>query len=378
MSINVGMKIGFGTTVLNSGLGRSSIDGIGQYTQQLGDCLSGRDDIELVEFVFEDGFDKPSATAVGSFKKNALKSLLLGQSFSGFAHIIQKGCDVIHATDHMVPRLRSTPVVATVMDMIPLSNPEWVEYPFKRAKNLLWAKSLKWADRIITISEFSKWEIIEYLKIGEDRIDVVPLGVDERWFLPPHPQDLQRVCLRYGLPKTYLLFVGTLQPRKNLGRLIAAHRRLPREVRIEYPLVVVGRYGWGLPELRAELESKSDPNIKWLSYVPSEDLRAILSQATALVFPSLKEGFGLPILEAFAASTPVIASGTTAVAEVSGDAALMIDPRDVQSIVQGLADLIESSLIRAQCRERGLLRARQFSWDTTARLTVESYRLALA
>jgi alpha-1,3-rhamnosyl/mannosyltransferase len=367
------MKVGFGTTVLNMGLRSGGIDGIGHYTEHLSKCLSGRDDIDLIKFTFGDDVDE-ALTAVGSFQWQALKALVLGRSFSRFTPIIEKGCDVIHATDHIVPRLKRTPVVATVMDMIPLTNPEWVGYSLKHAKNLLWAESLRWADRIITISDFSKNEIVKNLRVAEDKIDVIPLGVDEKWFCPPSTEDLKRVALDYDLSDKYLLFVGTLQPRKNLARLITAHRSLPREVRMAYPLVVVGRYGWGVPELLAELESRSDPNIKWLSYVHSNDLPTILAGATALVFPSLKEGFGLPILEAFAAGTPVISSRTTAVLEVVGDAATLIDPLEENSIAQGMMDVITKPTVAAKYRERGKLLARQYSWDKTASLTVQSYR----
>ena len=371
------LRVGFGMTALAHGLAGTGVDGIGAYTRELGVRLAGMPGVDLRPFVYgpptglPDGF---SAQDVGSFRRQAMGSLLTGATFPGLRAMARSSVDLFHATDHLVPRLRGAPVVATIMDAIPLSHPEWVAYPLKRIKNALWKRSVHWADRIVTISEFSRAEIERWFDLPGERIHVVPLGVDRRWFEPTDLAETERVRARYQLPDAYFLSIGTLQPRKNLLRLITAHRQLPERLRREIPLVVVGKAGWGCKEEVAQLQAREDPRLQWLGYVPDVDLQGVLAGATALVFVSLHEGFGLPVLEAFAAGVPVVTSGTTALPEVASGAALMVDPTDVGEIADAMRQIVETPGLAASLRESGLGRARAFSWECTAEGTLAVYR----
>ncbi|MEM6486640.1 MAG: glycosyltransferase family 1 protein, partial [Pseudomonadota bacterium] len=228
--------------------------------------------------------------------------------------------------------------------------------------------------RIITVSKFSRETIEEHFSIPASNIDVIPLGVDEKWFAEPSPALLAEVASRYGLPPSYLLFVGTLQPRKNLEGLIRAHEAIPSILREAYPLLIVGRVGWGVDALKRRLSSNSLTHVRWLEYVDGADLPAIVALARALVLPSLAEGFGLPVLEAFAAGTAVIASNTTSIPEVAGSAALLVDPTSEDEIAGALQSVTEDDALIEDLEQRGRKRARLFTWDKTAELSVEAYR----
>ena len=374
---NDALRVGFGMTALAHGLAGTGVDGIGAYTRELGARLAGMPGVDLRSYVYGPPIGLPDgfiAQDVGSFRRQALAALLTGASFPGLRAMAGNSVDVVHATDHLVPRLRGTPVVATIMDAIPLAHPEWVSYPLKRINNALWKRSVQWADRIVTISEFSRTEIERWFGVPGERIHVVPLGVHRRWFESPAPAETERVRARYRLPDAYFLSIGTLQPRKNVLRLIAAHRRLPETLRREVPLVVVGKAGWSCDEEVAQMQDRDDACLHWLGYVPDVDLPGVVAGAAALVFVSLHEGFGLPVLEAFAAGVPVVASGTTALPEVASGAALVVDPTNVGEIADAMQQILQAPGLAAGLRESGLSRAREFTWERTAERTLAVYR----
>lgn len=372
------MRIGFGSTVLARCLAQGGVDGIGSYTRELMQRMAQMPDVALHPYAFagpmpiDMGADLVNA---GDFQRQALLSLAAGQPFSTLQQVLATKVDLVHATDHYIPRLRGVPVIATLMDAIPLAHPEWVDYRFKRLKNELWRRSAHWAQHIVTISQYSKIEIGHWFSIPENRISVIPLGVDERWFSKPAAESLERVRRHYQLPDRFFLSVGTLQPRKNIGTLIAAHRMLPKALRYEVPLVVAGKAGWGCNDILTQLKHVNDGSLRWLNYVPDEDILPLLQQATALVFPSLHEGFGLPVLEAFAAQIPVIASNTTALPEVVGDAGLLVDPLKPGIWAEAMRYVATDVGISAM-RLRGLNRAKDFTWDKTSMATRQAYFLA--
>lgn len=376
------MRLGFGVTVLARCLQSGGVDGIGSYTRELLKRLLQADGMTVVPVSF--GVTTAAASDVpdnvaqfGKYPLVAALSAATGFNFTGSARLSGK-IDLMHATDHMIPKLGAVPVVATLMDAIPLSHPEWVSLRFRGLKNALWKKASHWAAHVITISEYSKCEIQEHFGLPPERISVTPLGVDERWFRPPAGGKREEVSSRLGLPDRYFLFVGTLQPRKNVGRVIEAYRALPRAVRDEVPLLVAGRAGWQCDDIVSALNSQAyGPSIRWLRHLPDDDLLAVMQKATALVQPSLYEGFGLPVLEAFAAGVPVITSNTTALPEVAGDAAVLVDPLDTAAIAEAMMTLLENEELAASLRSRGRLRAREFSWDRTAAMTLAVYRRAL-
>jgi alpha-1,3-rhamnosyl/mannosyltransferase len=316
--------------------------------------------------------DARDVVHAGNFPVQAMVAATVGSPFSGLQALAQR-VNLLHATDHLIPRLKDVPVVASLMDAIPLVHPEWVSYRFKGPKHWLWRQSAQWAEHIVTISEHSRQEVAQAFGISPARISVVPLGVDGRWFGLSPADDMARVRQAYGLPERYLLVLGTLQPRKNLARIIAAHQALPAPLRRQMPLVVAGRDGGGVADVVAQLRAGDGGALRWLQYVPDGDVKPLLQQASALVFTSLHEGFGLPVLEAFAAGVPVVCSNTTAMPEVAGDAALQVNPLQVGAITDAMQQVARGGADVDRLVAAGLVRARQFSWDQTARGTVQVY-----
>jgi glycosyltransferase involved in cell wall biosynthesis len=368
------MRVAFGVTVLENGRMSRGIDGIGRYTQELCATLARRGSVTVEPFCYA-----PARTdlSVGRFSSQALWSLASGRPFPIMQRKLVGKVDLVHATDHYVPRLRGLPVVATIMDAIPLAHPEWVVYRFKTLKHSLWARSVRWASHFITISEHSSQQIQELFRVPAERISVVPLGVDRRWFTLCSARDAARVKLHYRLPERFFVFIGTLQPRKNLVRIIRAHQSLPTSMQRDVPLLIVGRQGWGCDAELALLRNADPQRLRWLDYVAEPDLKPLLQQSIALVFPSLYEGFGLPVLEAFGAGVPVLSSNTTSLPEVAGRAALLVDPLSQDAIAAGMRDFVENEFLRASLVTAGRIRAERFTWERTAAMTEAVYETLL-
>ncbi|HBI16255.1 MAG TPA: glycosyltransferase family 1 protein [Desulfobulbaceae bacterium] len=375
------MRVAFGTTVLQRGLASESLDGIGNYTRELLKQLGQMRGLELKPFAFSGNRFSSSGHPIlnlGPFKSQAILSAASGLSFPFADRSVAGEVDLVHATDHLIPSLGNVPVVATLMDAIPLAHPEWVPSSFRKIKNSLWRRSVHWARWVVTISAHARQELVKWFKLREDRISVIPLGVDRRWFVVPSNVDIERVNRHYGLPRCFFLFVGTLQPRKNILGLIAAHRMLPRAMRNDFPLLVIGRPGrGGLQTVRA-LAGNEDQTLRWLQYVPDTDLVPLVRRASAMVFPSFYEGFGLPILEAFAAGVPVVASNLSALPEVAGDAAWLVDPTRADALAEAMQSVVLEAATADELRRRGRARALQFTWEKTAAETAKVYHQVLA
>jgi alpha-1,3-rhamnosyl/mannosyltransferase len=375
------LRVAVGTTVLQHGAAANSIDGIGTYTQHLlAEYADMHASVQTLPFRFT-SYRRPWSKETNQlfpFGLGAAVSAATGLSHIGIRHIANQ-CDVIHATDHLVPRARKCPVVATLMDAIPLSHPQWVRVRLRWLKSALWRSSARNADHIVTISEYSKQQIHQWFGIPNSRISVVPLGVDRRYFDGVDDVERERVRRKLELPHTFFLILGTIQPRKNVERVIAAHLALPDKHRREFPLVIAGRYGWGVDSLHSTLTRLSnDGPIRWLRYVTEADKLALLQTASALVFPSLYEGFGLPVLEAFAGGTPLITSNVTAIPEVADrESALIVDPTKVDEISNAMLETITN---KAGCLERavhGRTIAERHTWERCARETLAAYRTVI-
>lgn len=370
------MRIGYGATVLARGLSSGSVDGIGRVSASLMQALLRRPGIELTPFTYtaQAQASIPGAIAVGTYSPQAAASLLLSSGFPSMERVFEGQLDLVHATDHFIPRLRNTPVLATLMDAIPLVRPDWVAYRFKTIKNIMWRKSAQWADHVVTLSDWSKREIAQAFSLADDKISIVPPGVDASWHGPFDAETLARVRQAHQLPATYFLFIGTLQPRKNLECLLQAHALLPQEIRDNFPLLIAGHRGWADQKLTSRLHNTDERGVRWLNYVPQGDLPCVLHLASALLFPSLHEGFGLPILEAFAAATPVIAANATAIPEVAGDAAMLLPPNDIGQWREAMQAIALGKLPVDQMRARGRLRAQHFTWERSASSMVSLYQ----
>ena len=381
------LNVGFGVTALCKGLNHGTLDGIGTYTKALMQQWSAseiqtseQESPRLIPFSFSACAAlnvAPAPLRLASYPLNAAWSVMTQRRFWGLGQLA-KQVDLIHATDHYVPKSSAVPVVATLMDALPLSNPEWSRKEFRLAKNFLWRRALNWANEIITISEYSKQQIVMWAGISAEKITVIPLGVAPSWFQDVTDDLIAKVRRQYNLPDMFFVSVGTLQPRKNIARTIQAHRLLPTAVRKRAPLLIIGRAGWQCDEVLKLIDQESvDGSVRWLRLVPDVDLLPILKLSKALVFPSLAEGFGLPVLEAFAASVPVITSNSTSLPEVAGDAAILINPYDVQALSSAMHRVLEDNALIENNIRLGRERARDFTWAACAQATLDVYRKTL-
>lgn len=381
------IRVGLGVTALCKGLAHDNVDGIGTYTRELMENWLHENntpsfsDPSLIPFSFNAQIpDSISSTAVslGAYSLGAAWSAFTTQDFPGIRRLSSR-VDLIHATDHYIPRCKSVPIVATLMDVLPLSHPEWSRSEFRSVKNTLWLKAIGWADSIITISEYSKQQLAKWANIPPYKITVIPLGVGLGWFDFVSARISAQIKNKYALPKMFFIAIGTLQPRKNLERTIIAHKMLPASIRQRAPLLIVGSQGWKSEDtLRLIAQESEGGYIRWLKHIPQQDLLPLLKLSTALVFPSLAEGFGLPVLEAFAARIPVITSNTTSLPEVAGDAALLIDPLNTEELRDAMTRVLEDTALMEDFKRKGFERARQFTWSACIKSTFDVYRNTLS
>lgn len=255
--------------------------------------------------------------------------------------------------------------VVTIHDLSPLDDPRWHGRRFGAWYRWLLPRLTHTARRLITPSLFTRERLVERLQVPPDKIAVIPLGVDKR-FRPRPSEEVERVVRNLALPsRTYVLVVGSLEPRKNLRRLLLswdlAHRSLPGDL---WLVVTGGRGSKGV--FRSQDLHSVPPRVHLTGYVADHHLPALYSGATAFVYPSLYEGFGLPILEAMAAGTPVLTSNRTSLPEVVGDSGLLVDPENVDDLAASLRGLIEDAGLREGLREKGLRRAAAFTWERAA------------
>lgn len=374
------MRIALGTSVLQQQRATGQLDGIGRYAEELLAALQSIPEFAVREYAHPDlaRTAAPGALDAGSFRNQAAAALAGAGRFRRMEQVAGTSFDLVHAIDHYIPKLRHVPVVATIHDVVPLSHPEWNRYRFPRLKALLWKRSIGWASHVVTVSESAKRDIQRWCRLPADHISVTPLGVGQQWFRDPDPDELDRIRNHYGLPERYFLFLGVMQPRKNIRRLLDAHRQLPAGLRQAFPIVTAGPPGWGCAREEAALAAGEAGALRNIGPIAEPDLVPLVQGATALVLPSLHEGFGLPVLEAMAAGTPVIASNAGALPEVAGDAAVLCDPLNVSAWAEALRRVSANREPQESLRGRGRERARQFSWHRTAELTANVYRRVLA
>lgn len=280
--------------------------------------------------------------------------------------------DVYHATNyvftHSVKRARR---VVTIHDMTLMLFPEW--HPRARVSSMASeiARSLEIADHVLADSASTRDDIVKHFSIRPERISVVPLAAAQS-FKPLPATEVQQVLSDWGLvPDAYLLFMGTIEPRKNLLRLLQAAELAGNRAG---PLVLAGADGWRSDEVALRIQSlRRAGRLTYLGYVPDEARPALINGARGFVYPSLYEGFGLPVLEAMACGVPVLASNVSSLPEVVGDAGLMVEPGDVDAIAQGMVRLWEDETLRRELSARGLRQAAAFSWEKTARQTLKAY-----
>ncbi len=283
---------------------------------------------------------------------------------------------LFHATEHLLLPLRGIPTVLTVHDLIFRHLPEHHKPLNRWYLNATLPLYCRRADHIIAVSEATRRDLMVAYSLPAEKITVIHEAADPRFRLPA-PGAVARARTAYGLPEEYLLYVGTIEPRKNLPRLLHAWEPL-YEAGTAPPLVIAGRRGWLADDFYAALErSPCREAVFFTGYVQDDDLPALYGGATAFLFPSLYEGFGLPPLEAMACGAPVICSNTSSLPEVVGEAALTVGPTETDALRAALHRLLSQPELQAELRARGLQRAAQFSWERAARETLAVYRSLL-
>ena len=284
--------------------------------------------------------------------------------------------DLTHFFNYIVPPGVGGRTVVTVHDMVCKAFPETVRGRTKAMLDLGLVPSMKRADAIVTDSEFSRSEIIKYFPQFEEKIHVVPCGVDRRRFHPVGSKEkIAEVRKKHHIAENYFLYLGTLEPRKNLVRLIDAYADYARSYDAPAQLVLAGGKGWMYDEIFARVESLSlQGKVIFTQYIAEEDLCALMSGALAFTFPSIYEGFGMPPLEAMACGTPVLVSDAASLPEVTGESAVIVKAEDVSSITQGLCTLHEDDKLRERLRIEGYNRAMGFSWEHSAALLYDVYK----
>jgi glycosyltransferase involved in cell wall biosynthesis len=289
------------------------------------------------------------------------------------------GVDVVHDPTGVTPflfRAGGAKMVATVHDVIPWSYPG----VSTRLEGLIYRywlpRLLPRVDAVVTISQTSKAEICRHIRIPPDKVHVVD-EFPNPIFRPVPAVDVDRVRARYRLPEQYLLYVGAVQERKNLLRLIQAYHRL-RTSGIRHQLIIVGPRNWRYPALaRVRIDLGLEELVRFTGFVPDADLPAIYNGADLFVFPSLSEGLPLPPLEAMACGVPVVTSATPESREAVGDAALMADPYDVEALAEAMYRILTEPALRAALVDKGFVRAGQFTPERKARGTLAVYRKLL-
>ncbi|MGH2531906.1 MAG: glycosyltransferase family 4 protein [Thermomicrobiales bacterium] len=280
--------------------------------------------------------------------------------------------DLFHGTVNVVPRGLRCHSVVTVHDLAFL---RWPDQVTRRRHRYLAGElrgSLGRARRIIAVSEATKADLVEMLGVDPSRVAVTPLGVDER-FRPVEGDAWEEFREARGIVRPFVLSVGTLEPRKNLPALLRAFATLTRE--IPHDLVLVGGEGWLTEEIHHTMQTpKLAGRVRLTGFVEDDDLPAWYGAADCFAFPSLYEGFGLPVLEAMASGVPVVTSNLSSLPEVAGDAALLVDPDDVKAIADGIRLVVTDSAFAATLRRAGTERAAEFTWERTAALTATVYR----
>jgi glycosyltransferase involved in cell wall biosynthesis len=297
-------------------------------------------------------------------------------------HCHRESIDLLHSPYFSAPLFLPAKTVVTVHDVIPLVMPKYRERPQSRMYTDFVAFTVRRADAIITVSQYSKQDIVRMLKIPEERIHVIGNAVDSSYRPITDKRLIDSVRERYGIGPKYLLYFGGFDIRKNVERVLQAYAALPESIQEEYQLVIAGRLhllGHPLyPDPRPLIQELGlDERVVMTGQIREQDKAPLYSAAALYLFPSLYEGFGIPVLEAMACGAAVVTSSITALPEVVGDAARLVDPYSVEAITEAMTELLEDDALRNSLRERALERARHFSWQRVAEQTLDVYnRLA--
>ena len=283
--------------------------------------------------------------------------------------------DLFHAPHYVLPALTPGPSVVTIHDCIHLMFPQYLRHRlgYVYARAAMWTAAHK-SERIFTVSEQSKRDILKFFKVPPEKIVVTPNAIDDRLNVEPSAERVKQIRERYQLSHEYILYVGNIKPHKNLERLIEAFDYVRSQGRSELELLIIGDEISKLQPLRRAVHKYGlHRSVRFHGFVPHETLAVLYRLASVFVFPSLYEGFGLPPLEAMACGTPVVTSNVSSLPEVVGDAAITVDPYSAPAIAEGILKVLHSSHLRAELRQRGFARVREYSWERSVTRVREVY-----
>jgi glycosyltransferase involved in cell wall biosynthesis len=282
--------------------------------------------------------------------------------------------DVFHGVLNVLPLVCPVPGVVTVHDLAFIRFPQTFRSYNRTYLDFATRLSVRRAARILAVSEHTKREVVGLLGVPPERVVVTPNAVRAH-FRPPAPATLEAFRTAKGLPEQFVLYVGTLEPRKNLPTLLEAYAEVAR--RSDAPLIVGGGKGWLYDQVFQRLDELGlRERVRFVGYIDEEELPLWYAAATVFVFPSIYEGFGMPPLEAMACGTPVVTSNSSSLPEVVGDAGLMAPPHDAAAFAEAISRVLGDADLRHELRERGLVRARAFDWRVTAERTLAAYEVA--
>jgi glycosyltransferase involved in cell wall biosynthesis len=323
---------------------------------------AGADEIRAFPFLNDFGTLEHEASTVGPWRTLPRLALIYCFNRTGLPPIdwMLRGSDIFHASNQVRCVPRHAKLTATLHDLTCWLMPELHTAANVRADRGFADSILRRAGGLIAVSENTRQDAIRLLGIAPEKIETIYSGVAPEYFEA-------RATSR---ARPYVLYVGTIEPRKNLDTLLDAWRQLRPEFRESYDLVVAGPHGWRSEKTLARIRAEA----AYLGYVPEADLPGLVAGATAFVYPSLYEGFGFPVVQAMAVGVAVLTSNTSCLPEIVGDAALLADPRSAAEIACGLTRLLESESLRDHLAERGRVRARQFTWENCAARSLAFFR----
>ena len=359
--------------------------GVGHYTFEVARCLaleSPQDEFELISphpFISqpgdETGPDWPSNLSAVRVQANLLERRWWSIGLP--LYIRRHPLALFHGTNFEVPVWKRCPTVLTIHDLSVLLYPQTHEKRFARRSRLRLPHMARRATMIVTPSESVRREVCEHLRVAPEKVVAVPEAARRLFHPLPMVQTIE-TRRRFGVEDEFLLYVGTIEPRKNLLTLVRAFDHVLRTTKYLPQLVIAGKKGWLTDDLYAYINDLDmSDRILFTGYVTDEELRALYSSCRAFVYPSLYEGFGLPPLEAMACGAPVVASDIASIREAVGEAAHLVDPKDVDALARSIARLLEDDKERQHLSAAGLRRAAMFNWERTARSIREVYEEAL-
>ncbi|NUM44920.1 MAG: glycosyltransferase family 4 protein [Anaerolineales bacterium] len=347
--------------------------GIGRYVSNLaramGDQLAEGEQLIVFRSPAQTRWTLPTSRAGQvSLIETPVSPFGLGQQFILPRMLKANGVDVYHSPYYLMPYVPGVPTVVTLYDLIPQLFPQVVSAQVRLLFQVATRLALRAADQVVTISEASRRDLLAAYRLNPARVTAIPLAPDPV-FHPQPDAETARVREKFGLPERFGLYLGINKPHKNLARLVDAWA----QVRTDAPLVIAGAWDERYPQVKEQAAALGD-RVKFLGPVSNADQPGLYAAATVFVFPSLYEGFGLPVIEAMACGTAVVCANTSSLPEAAGGAAVLFDPTRVDDLAAALGRVLEDEGVRAAMREKGVVQARQFTWARVALKTLEIYR----